>query len=509
MASSGSFNTNSYGGFYMTFAWSVKSQSKAGNSTTISWTIKAAGGTEQADGMSLKFGSTTVWTLDDFSADYSAGETVGSGTYTFTHGATGTKSFSATFTGAVDRQSDTLTGSGSWSLPAIDLSSVPTLSASSVTQGPVVTVFYNRRSSAYVHDLKAIIGGTTYELASWSPYSYGVFNTTNYASEIYAAMGPTGTSTTVTISVTTFNETLSNLGTHTVTLTVYAKETGPTVGACTYADTNASVVAITGSNQTLVQNKSTPRVTIASMEAANGANLASVQILRNGVSIGSASLSGSTASNVQITMGVKNIGEAFDATVRVTDSRGYKTDKTMTMTFVAYADPMATISCKRQSNYYAATDLLANATFSQIGSNALTMTYATAESGGSYGAETALTSGTTTTLNLDNTKSWNVRVSLSDSFGGSKTYIVMVDIGIPIVFFDRLRRSVGINQFPDHDGTLEVTGKIYLNGTEVTGGGGGGGSLSPLTITIDGTAHVYDGTSAVSITITNGNEVSY
>ena len=119
MASSGSFNTNKYGTFYMAFSWSVLSQSKAGNSTTISWTIKAQGGEEQADGMSLKFGNTTVWTLDDFSAEYAAGDTVGSGTYTFTHSATGTKSFSASFTGAVDRQSDTLTGSGSWSLPAI------------------------------------------------------------------------------------------------------------------------------------------------------------------------------------------------------------------------------------------------------------------------------------------------------------------------------------------------------------------------------------------------------
>jgi len=508
MASSGSFNTTTYGGFYMTFSWSVRSQSKAGNSTTINWSLKTAGAAAQADGMVLKFGSTTVWTMDD-NVTYSAGTTVGSGTYTITHGATGTKTFAASFGVDAEQKSARLTGSGSWSLPAIDLSSVPTLSASSVTQGPAVTVYYNRRSTSYVHDLKAIIGGTTYTIASWSTYSYGAFNTSTYASEIYAAMGPTGTSTTVTISVTTFNENLSNLGTNTVTLTVYAKETGPTVGACTYADTNAGVVAITGSNQTLVQNKSTPQVTIASMEAANGANLASVQILRNGVSIGSASLSGSTASNVNITMGAKNIGEAFDAVVRVTDSRGYKTDKTMTMTFVAYADPMATISCKRQSNYYAATDLLANASFSQIGSNALTMTYATAESGGSYGAETTLTSGTTTTLTLDNTKSWNVRVSLSDSFGGSKTYIVVVDIGIPIVFFDRLRRSVGVNQFPDHDGTLEVTGDIWLNGTKITGGGGGGGSNEMLTITIDGTSYQYDGSAPVSITITNGNEVSY
>ena len=226
MASSGSFNTTTYGGFYMTFSWSVRSQSKAGNSTTINWSLKTAGAAAQADGMVLKFGSTTVWTMDD-NVTYSAGATVGSGTYTITHGATGTKTFAASFGVDAEQKSARLTGSGSWSLPAIDLSSVPTLSASSVTQGPAVTVYYNRRSSSYVHDLKAIIGGTTYELASWSPYSYGVFNTTNYASEIYAAMGPTGTSTTVTISVTTFNETLSNLGTHTVTLTVYAKETGP------------------------------------------------------------------------------------------------------------------------------------------------------------------------------------------------------------------------------------------------------------------------------------------
>lgn len=42
--SSGSFNTTKYEVRYLTFSWAVKSQSVSNNSTTISWTLKGAGG---------------------------------------------------------------------------------------------------------------------------------------------------------------------------------------------------------------------------------------------------------------------------------------------------------------------------------------------------------------------------------------------------------------------------------------------------------------------------------
>ena len=44
MASSGSFNTSSYSGRYLTFNWSIASQDIGNNRTVINWDVKGAGG---------------------------------------------------------------------------------------------------------------------------------------------------------------------------------------------------------------------------------------------------------------------------------------------------------------------------------------------------------------------------------------------------------------------------------------------------------------------------------
>lgn len=44
MASSGSFSTSKYAVRYLTFNWSVASQSIDSNKTVINWNIKGAGG---------------------------------------------------------------------------------------------------------------------------------------------------------------------------------------------------------------------------------------------------------------------------------------------------------------------------------------------------------------------------------------------------------------------------------------------------------------------------------
>lgn len=65
----------------------------------------------------------------------------------------------------------------------------------------------------------------------------------------------------------------------------------------------------------------------------------------------------------------------------------------------------------------------------------------------------------TVTMNLDNTQEWNVKVTITDAFA-TTSYILSVDKGIPIIFFDRLKRSVGINCFPTQEGSIEASGLI-------------------------------------------------
>ena len=78
----------------------------------------------------------------------------------------------------------------------------------------------------------------------------------------------------------------------------------------------------------------------------------------------------------------------------------------------------------------------------------------------------ALTDGQTVTVNLDNTKEWIVKVNLADRFG-STSYILNVGIGIPVVFFDRLRRSLGVNCLPDQDNSIMSSGLAIDNNIAV------------------------------------------
>ena len=67
--------------------------------------------------------------------------------------------------------------------------------------------------------------------------------------------------------------------------------------------------------------------------------------------------------------------------------------------------------------------------------------------------------GDTVTMNLDNTQEWNVKVTITDLFG-TTTYQLSVDKGIPIIFFDRQLRSVGVNCFPKYEESFESFGLV-------------------------------------------------
>ena len=54
---------------------------------------------------------------------------------------------------------------------------------------------------------------------------------------------------------------------------------------------------------------------------------------------------------------------------------------------------------------------------------------------------------------------------MEDAVGGYQPYTInnALDVGIPIVFYDVEKRSVGVNCFPTHDGELEVNGLTLLD----------------------------------------------
>lgn len=73
---------------------------------------------------------------------------------------------------------------------------------------------------------------------------------------------------------------------------------------------------------------------------------------------------------------------------------------------------------------------------------------------------------TSETLTLDNTKSWDIQVQVIDKITTAPTPVQLsVGVGQPIMFIDTTKKSIGINQFPSNNNSLELTGSMYVNGT--------------------------------------------
>ena len=234
----------------------------------------------------------------------------------------------------------------------------------------------------------------------------------------------------------------------------------PTISGVTYKDNNATSVAVSQNNQVIIQNQSQLLMSFASMSAIKSATLASVAVTINSVTK-SMSLSGASKSNVSLTFGVVNVSSNTNASIVLTDSRGNKTTITKAITIQAWSSPSAIITCARRNNFYSETDLNVDADYSSIGGkNTIIIRYwHKAKTASAWVDDGTMSDMATVTLNLDNTQAWDVCVRVKDAFAQTDYYLT-VDKGIPIIFFDRQLRSVGINCFPTEEGSIESSGLI-------------------------------------------------
>lgn len=239
-------------------------------------------------------------------------------------------------------------------------------------------------------------------------------------------------------------------GTYTVPNT-YA----PSIGTVSYQDTNSTVTAITGNNQQIVRNQSTVRFTAAGLTAQGGATIraAKVNVIGNNYNL---TVSGSSATGGNVTI---DSASNVTATFTVTDSRGLTATKTLSVTMLDWVLPTAIIDLQRQSNYYTATDITVNADYSSVnGHNIVTIrTRYKQTTASEYSEYVTLSDGVTSVLQLDKRYEWDVQVEVKDLFG-TTTYNLTLPIGMPIIFFDRQKLSVGVNCFPVDNGSLEVNG---------------------------------------------------
>ena len=276
------------------------------------------------------------------------------------------------------------------------------------------------------------------------------YNNETVQNRLYASI-PNSQSGTYKVKVTYGSQISTKTG---GTYSVNASQCSPIIGTVSYRDVNSTSTAITQNDQDIVRNQSRVQYTASGLTAQESATISSCRVSVNSNSY-NLTISGNTASGGNATI---NSGTNVTATFTVTDSRGLTATKTANVTMLDWTNPSAIITLQRQNNFYTETDILVNAEYPSInGNNRITITYkAKKTSDTQYTVTGTLQDNVQSTFNADNQYEWNVVVTLVDSFGGTTTYNLWLSRGIPIIYFDRLKSSVGVNCFPQEEKSLEV-----------------------------------------------------
>ena len=250
----------------------------------------------------------------------------------------------------------------------------------------------------------------------------------------------------------------------------------PTANAITFQDTNASVVAITRSNQIIVESQSTLKIHIANATAKKSASIVSYSLVFNGVTY-------TPDANNDVSIAQPNVYGTQQAVVTITDSRGNITVATKDINISQWFTPSAGFTLARVNNFETDTILHVSSNIATVTGSVLSIREQHRKKGtSSWSTASAVTDNTDKHISLDNRYEWEVLITVADSFA-SVQYIASVGKGTPLVFYDVKRSSVGVNGFPDDDeqfyvgGTLKATGnvstpKVVCNKVSVSSGTG-------------------------------------
>lgn len=433
----------------------------ANNTSTIKWTLYSEGGsssyyttgptTVTINGVEVYYKGRVAYSSKTFPA--SKGSV--SGSLTVTHNDDGKKSISVSLATAIYTSSVT-TNSGTWTLDNIPRYATIT-SAPNFTDIQNPTIQYNNQAGTNATSLQACISLTgsssdiDYRDISKTGTSY-TFNLTEAERNVLRKATTTSNTRTVYFYIKTIISGNTFHQNQAVTLTIV--NANPTFSVA-YLDTNSTTTTITENNQQIIQNNSTLQINITNATALKYASLSSASVNVNGA-ITTQSLSGSS---LTINIGTIDVSSNLTVPVTITDSRGNSTTINLTIQVLPWSLPNAIISLHRLNNYYDTTNLIVDANYSSLDNkNTITIQYQIKKvSDASYGTLTTIQDNVQTQFTADNTYEWNVKVILTDKLG-TTNYVLNLSKGIPIVYFDRLLRSIGFNCFPQFNESVEVNG---------------------------------------------------
>ena len=444
--------------------------SVANNTSDIKWTLTiSGGGTQWYDSYakatvngSVVYNETKSWSAGSFPAkDGSV-----SGTITgIPHDSLGKKSISFALEGYSEVYS-TKYANGSITLTDIPRKAEIT-SAPNFNDEGNPTIYYDNKAGNTVSSLQARIENSDgsaayvhYRDISKTGSSY-TFNLTNAERDVLRSACSNSNSLTVKFVIMTVIGGNTFWSTVDKTMTIINGNPTFTSSQLSYLDSNSSIVAITGNNQHIVRNQSNLKVTYTGATAKKGSSISRYEITFNG------STQTKTAA-ATIDYGTVNLSSNATVNVKAIDSRGNSTTISKTITILDWVLPSATITANRVNNYEDETHLKANATISSVnGKNAIqSIQYRYKKSSESnYSSYVPISNNVQSTLSINKLYAWDFQILITDKFG-STTYNFTIAKGMPIMFIDIDKLSVGINCFPKNNESLENNGYLVL-GCEV------------------------------------------
>lgn len=272
-----------------------------------------------------------------------------------------------------------------------------------------------------------------------------------------------------------------------VTARVNTSAYAPVVKAgTTYKDTNSKTVSITGNNQIIISNVSTIQVVLPAGlgTAQGGATLRTTRIAIGGKTKELAY----SASATTVDFGTISVGSNTTAVVTVIDSRSNVGTWSVPITVVPYGGPVLTPEIVRVNGFDPPTRILLAGTYSRItiggvDKNSITkVTYRykarrsdiwDPEVSIAYTATGGTLRPTVTTgviVNLDNGTIWDVEVKATDTLGTVTTYSQQIREGIPLMFMDTDKRSLGFGMLPSRSNVFQMSGDIEAVGSLTAGG---------------------------------------
>lgn len=260
-----------------------------------------------------------------------------------------------------------------------------------------------------------------------------------------------------------------------------SSEARPTLGDFTYADTNASSVALTGNNQELIQGVSSVTFSNLSSSAKLGGTISGYEAV-----VGSGTYAKSIG-NASATTGVYGTYEpkldplpsTDSVSVVVKDTRGLQTWKTVEATVYAYQDPSLTeYSIKRAPLDRSKINIYLKGVYSPILTNTITLKFRYKEVGGSFGSYVTVTptiSNDTFTYSASNYGSFDVNtnyefeVVVSDSLRSNAVSIIVPTRDILVSFRDK---AIGIGKEPSSTNVVDISHaySLHANGQNNTAG---------------------------------------